>query len=205
MMARTKKNKNETPETNDGATTPAGGADNGAIGFIENIVDDENSKTFAELQEQNDAQQATENIINPPPVERNEEFDVDKILKEYGADVAPEKKTRRPRKPKDAAPETARVQMIIPGKLFVTVCDNTATSIVGALDSWLSKTPLDMELLKLRPEQVDQLAPLAEEAIKAMKLENDPITVYFSSLAAIYISNYMTLRAMFNKMQKEKR
>lgn len=156
-------------------------------------------KSFAEHAEESE----TSKEETPPLDQANASFDLDKIMAEFGESVPVDKqrRTRKPRKPKE--PEVARVQMIIPGRLFVTVCDNAMVSAVGAVDAWLSKNPINTDLLKLSEQQITDLSPLAEEAIKAMKLENDPVTVYFGSLAAIYISNYLALKSFILKQQKD--
>lgn len=165
--------------------------------FEEHVAEIENKK------EENEINSGEYKFDAPEKKVEEKEFDLESIMKEYGAPV-PDEKKKRGRKPRASKePEPARVQMIIPGRLFVTVCDNAAISAIGALDSWISKKPINTDLLKLTDQQIADLSPLAEEAIKAMKLENDPISVYFGSLAAIYISNYLQLRAMMNKMNKE--
>lgn len=169
-------------------------------------------KSFAEHTEESESAKEENQWMNAPTGKtvmtsadgtNSEKFDLDKIMSEFGESVPADKqrRTRKPRKPKE--PEVARVQMIIPGRLFVTVCDNAMVSAVGAVDAWLSKNPINTDLLKLSDQQITDLSPLAEEAIKAMKLENDPVTVYFGSLAAIYISNYLALKSFMLKQQKD--
>lgn len=156
-------------------------------------------KSFAEIQEQKESPEVQEN----DGVKSDAPLDVDALLKEFSEPVLDEKRKKRGRKPKEAEP--VKTQFIIPGKLFVTVCDNTLVGTVGLLDSLISDKPIDTNLIRLQPDQIDQLAPLAEEAIKAMKLENDPISVYFGSLAAIYISNYLTLKTYIMKQEYAKK
>jgi len=186
--------RNTSTENTSAESTSGSINDDGNVGEYQFEV----PKTFGEVQEER-------KIESEQPAQKVEEkeFDLKSIMSEFGAEVPEEKRKRKPRKPKEAAPEAARVQLIIPGRLFVTVCDNALVGGIGALDAWISKKPIDTDLLKLSEQQINDLAPLAEEAVKAMKLENDPITVYFGSLAAIYISNYLQLRAHMNKMEKE--
>lgn len=136
-------------------------------------------------------------IENKHPAEKVES-EIDKALNEYKSapaeeSMSPKKRTRKQRKPKE--PEQEQHAFVIPGDLFVTVCDNVMTGGIGLIDSLIApKDPVDTNHLRLTEKQTAQLGPIAEAALKEMKLSDKPIEVFFGSLGAIYLSNYFTLR-----------
>lgn len=97
------------------------------------------------------------------------------------------------RKKKGDEPERAPV--LIPGKLFVSVCDNIVVGAIGIVDGYLyPKLRLDTRYLKLTDQQRDELAPLAEEALRMMPFIDDPRIAFFGSLIASHVLNYVNLR-----------
>lgn len=92
---------------------------------------------------------------------------------------------------------------VIPGSLFVTVNDMVFSSAFGFIDSLASKRPIDPAILRLSEQQIKDLTPIADAAIKQMKLSSDPVTVFYGSLAAIYLTNYLTIKQI-QKIQNAK-
>lgn len=137
---------------------------------------------------------------------KNDLLDVENLLSNFSkkqpTDTAPPaqenesadgKRKYSPRKKKGDEPERAPV--LIPGKLFVSVCDNIVVGAIGIIDGYMyPKLRLDTRFLKLTDEQRNELAPLAEEALRMMPFIDDPRIAFFGSLIASHALNYVNLR-----------
>ena len=108
------------------------------------------------------------------------------------------KKERRSRKSKD---ETPPPTIIIPGRLFNSLVNQVGVGAFGIIDTLTNKNPIPTKLLGLNKEQLDDpdLVRMAEECVKAMKLQDDPITVYFGTIGLMFLTNYGMMRAEYSK------
>ena len=116
-----------------------------------------------------------------------------------------EKRTRKPRKSKE--PEPQKPILKVPGRLFLTVHSRVFTGAVGLIESF-RKNPMPdayIQALGLSEDDLNNqdLILAAEEAIKAMKIEQNPIAVFYGSLGAIFLNNYMMLVAFMKQQRNE--
>jgi hypothetical protein len=125
-----------------------------------------------------------------------EAIDVEAILQEY----APQPKRKRKKK-EDAPPP---VEPIISGELFIEMIDAGAVSIIGIADNYLSKNPIDAQLVSLRQEQKDKLKLLADRAVIELqkKIEVNPLTAFGVAIGSMYLMNYVMIRALMNANKK---
>lgn len=137
-----------------------------------------------------------------PPEEQSaekpeaEHVDVEAILQEY----AP--KQKRGRKKKEDTPPP--VEPIISGELFIEMIDAGAVSVIGIVDSYLSKNPIDAQLLSLRQEQKDKLKLLADRAVIELqkKIEVNPLAAFGVAIGSMYLMNYVMIRSLMNANKK---
>ncbi len=133
-------------------------------------------------------------------IEKSYETDlreIDKIIQSEKSD----KEEKRGRKSKE---EKARAAFIIPGSLFVRVHNYVGAGAIGLLDSYISKdNPVPRELVSMDEKMIQELAPLAELAMKQMKIEENPIAAFYVSFAAIMASNYMSVKTLIKQATKE--
>jgi hypothetical protein len=111
-----------------------------------------------------------------------------------GEDLTPTGRKRRTRKEKE--PDKSAV--VIPPELFVFICDNATANGFVLIDKFITKKgkpTVTADMLSLRKEQAEQLYPVAEKAIVAMKLSDDPIRAFFGSLLAIQFTNYVMIKS----------
>lgn len=125
-----------------------------------------------------------------------EEVNIDEILSQFS-----DKKEKRARK-KKVEPEQPPM---IPGALLVEVTDSVGVSIASLLDGFLSKKPIDAQLLALRPDQKEKLVPLADACVIELQkmIQLNPIGAFFGTFAVMQLSNYLLLRMMLSRMEKQ--
>lgn len=85
-------------------------------------------------------------------------------------------------------------ELIIPGELLVMITDRLTSAGICAVDGMINKQPIDAALLAMDDEQIKKLTPLANKAIEAMKIIDNPIAAFFVSMIAFQIANYIALR-----------
>jgi hypothetical protein len=125
-----------------------------------------------------------------------EEVSVDEIMQQFS-----DNKQKRGRKKKETQPPPP----MIPGALLVEVTDSVGVSIASLLDGFLSKKPIDAQLLSLREEQKEKLIPLADACVVELQkmIQLNPIGAFFGTFATMQLSNYLLLRMMFSRADKE--
>lgn len=129
----------------------------------------------------------------------NDQFEND--LAEIDKIIAEEKTEKRGRKTKE---EKQKAALIIPGSLFVRVHNYVGTSAISLLDSYITKqNPVPSELLSMDEKLIMELAPLAELAMKQMKIEENPIAAFYVSFGSIMVSNYMSVKTLIKQAMKE--
>ncbi len=163
--------------------------------FVETITETEPSnQSIDNRNAENDAESTfAESQAKTESPATTDEIDVDALLNEY----VPKKK--RGRKPK----EEEKSPLLIPGELLIHVTDNIAVGLIGYADTLFTKNPIDVQLLALREEQKQKLVPAANEAIRAMNLQGNPIAVFFAMMGSMYISNYMIIRTLMKQSEKQ--
>lgn len=123
--------------------------------------------------------------------------DIDAIIKGQKEN----KEEKRGRKSKD---EKARQAILIPGTLFVRVHNYVASGAIGLLESYISKdNPVPRELVSMDEKMIQELAPLAELAMKEMKIEENPIAAFYISFGSIMVSNYMSVKSLIKQAVKQ--
>lgn len=137
-------------------------------------------------------------IEEKKPEPKNLEDSINSALGSYNTvpDETKLSKVKKTRKRRTSVPEEPqKLSFEIPGSLFTNVCDSVLTGGIGVIDSLVAPdNPVDVNKIKLTEKQIEQLSPVAEAAVREMKLSDKPIEVFFGSLAAIYMSNYFALR-----------
>lgn len=94
-------------------------------------------------------------------------------------------------------------QILIPGKLVVSVTDKLVSRLIVTLDSLVTKSePLNPKLLEIGAENIDELVPLADEMVKSWKLSTNPTLVFFGSFLLIQITNYSMIKALMSNEKK---
>lgn len=125
-----------------------------------------------------------------------------KQMEEFSSDAPtvdkPETEPRGRKKREDKS------KVVIPGRLFLGVCDRLSASGIGMLDAMLSNDPIDPRILMLDQQGKDDLLPLAQEALKELKLEENPVQAFFLSLFIGQLTMYGTIKAMEARDKKIK-
>lgn len=135
---------------------------------------------------------------------------IDEILGSFAGEAEPKteptvspsaedfKPRTRGRKPKET--ELPKPVLKVPGKLFLKVHSKVAIAAVGMLDKYIDKNnPIPQEYLAnvgLSDDELNDpdMIAMAEMAIKEMKLEDNPITVFYVSFGSMILTNFMTLK-----------
>lgn len=84
---------------------------------------------------------------------------------------------------------------IVSGALFLLLIDFIIPNIICLLNNKVSKKKINPSLLKLLDEQKKELEPIADEVAKLINLKGNPMTILIASLAAIYLGNFMLIKA----------
>lgn len=173
-----------------------------------------NNETENVEMEVNSETENTQKIDNPEYVRNDEQFektfeesqnesepvaiDVDAILSEY----APKKRGRKSKTEKQIEPESP---LLIPGELLIDATDNIMVGAISWIDTMLAKQPIDAQLLALRQDQKTQLIPAANGAAKEISkyINANPILVFGAMLGAMYVSNYLIIRALMRQTQND--
>jgi hypothetical protein len=114
-------------------------------------------------------------------------------------------RTRKPRTKKGEPAE--QVKMVIPAKLFLKVHNRVLIGAVQFADKF-SKNPIPYEYLQhagLSEEDLkdEDLLLAAQECIKAMKIESNPIAAFYLSFGMMAATNYMGLKAYLKQKQHD--
>ena len=151
-------------------------------------------------------------VIDPPAGNESESEEQNETVeeKDYSQDLADIDKliaentteSKRGRKSKE---EKARAQIKIPGRLFTMVNDKVLTSGIAALDAWMTKdgNSIPAHWLALTKDQLDEMAPVGDLAVKALNLEEEPVTAFYVMLGGMYLSNFLQLKAMISQAKKQ--
>lgn len=129
------------------------------------------------------------------------ENDIDKLLSGYTQKVTvedepqqEETKKRRGRPKKNEEPEI-KDSSLISGALFLLLIDLAIPTLLSFANNKLGGKQIKARQLKLSKEQREELAPIADEAIKELMIKASPITVFFVSLIGIYGLNFLMLKS----------
>lgn len=127
---------------------------------------------------------------------------IEEILAQYSEPV---EKKKRGRKSKAKIVEESE-PLTIPGELIIHVSDNIAVGCIGFVDNMFSKNPIDPQLLALNDTQKLQLLPAANGVSKELSkhIKANPITSFFAMLGSMYFANYLIIRSLMQKAEKEK-
>jgi hypothetical protein len=135
----------------------------------------------------------------------SETFDksVETDLQEIDAIISQSKKPeeKRGRKSKE---EKARVNIKIPGTLFVRMHNMVGANALGLIDTYIAKgDAIPTELLSMDEKMIQELAPVAELAMQEMKIEENPIAGFYIMFAAAMISQYSSLKVLIKQAKRE--
>lgn len=138
-------------------------------------------------------------IEEKPKEKTREEINAENVLKNLDAyseapkDLHPVKERKKyTRKNKE---ENKSVGLPISGKFFITVTDRVYTNLILALDRVVTKTSdIKTTDISMSVEERDDLIPLADECLKKMMIEGDPITQFFAGMAALTITKYFMVK-----------
>lgn len=129
--------------------------------------------------------------------------DLDNIIKtnQQKNAVSEQKEEKRGRK---SNAEKARIAITVPGSLFVRVHTWAGASALSMLDSYISKKNyVPSDLLGLDEQTIQELATVAELAMKEMKVEENPVAAFYIMWGTSMLSQYMNMKAMIRTLAKE--
>lgn len=183
-MARKKKNNDETENMEVNTETASTETQtNYGHAFVTPEPSDDESLDASEVEKE-------EPIVTPEPV------DVTAILNEYAPKNEGGKRGRKKKEPEETP--------ILSGDTVVALLDAGATSIVSVAETYLSKNPIDAQLIALSESQKASLIPIADKAMIEIqkKVDVSPVTAFIAAAVIMYGANYATVRAMTNMMNK---
>lgn len=171
-----------------------------------------NSETKGTFEENQNESNSNVTGFEPSSENNNSETEkkIDDILSSFNSEAEPKteptvspsaedfKPRTRGRKPKEIDPPKPVLK--VPGKLFLKVHSKVAIAAVGILDKYIDKNnPIPQEYLAnvgLSDDELNDpdMIAIAEMAIKEMKLEDNPITVFYVSFGSMILTNFMTLK-----------
>ena len=131
----------------------------------------------------------------------NPNKEIDEILKGYKKKITieneePEEPKKKRGRPKKTEPEPEIQQSsLISGALFLLLIDLAIPTILSFVNNKVSEKPIKAKQLKLTKDQREELAPIADEAVKQLMLQAQPLTVFIISLLGIYGLNFMMLKS----------
>lgn len=124
--------------------------------------------------------------------------EIDTIIENAGKDKGVEKRGRKSKE------EKAKIALTIPGSLFVRMHVMVVANGLSALDVLIAKkNAIPAEMLSMEEKVIMELAPVAELAMKQMKLEENPIAAFYIMFGAGMLSNYMSIKALIKQAKKE--
>lgn len=135
----------------------------------------------------------------------NPENEINDLLKGYTKKMdveteveqeAPRKKRGRPRKEKE--PDTIEDSNLISGALFLLLIDLAIPALLSMANNMMVKDKrkkIKAKTLKMTKEQREELAPIADEAVKQLMLQASPLAVFLVSIIGIYGLNFMMLKS----------
>lgn len=105
-------------------------------------------------------------------------------------DSQPKKRRRRTKKKMIVSGE------ILTGALFLTIIDMLLPMLIAIVNNYASKNKIKHEDLQLTREQQKQLEPIADEVMKEIEMNANPVAIMIIAMAGIYGMNFMA--AKFN-------
>lgn len=102
----------------------------------------------------------------------------------------PPKKRRGRRKKEPEIEESS----LISGALFLLLIDMAIPALLVFVNNQLSQEKMKTKQLKLTKEQREEIAPIADEAVKQLMLKASPLVVLIVSLVGIYGLNFLMLK-----------
>lgn len=135
---------------------------------------------------------------------------ISNIMNEFSTEATPpaeQPEQLRTRKPRAKKGEPEQTKLKIPAKLFIKVHNKALVGVVQFADRF-SKKPIPMEYIDHVGLSKDDMNDedfilAAEECIKAMKIESNPIAAFYISFGMMAVTNYMTLKAFLREKGKE--
>lgn len=100
-------------------------------------------------------------------------------------------------------PGSEQSTLIIPGETIIYMTDIVFIGAIGWFDAKFSKEPMNTDLLKTDADETKRLTPLALAFAKHVNLATDPVSAYLGSMAALYFSKYMQIKAMMDRNTKQ--
>jgi hypothetical protein len=123
-------------------------------------------------------------------------------------DDAPfEKRTRKKRETKKKEAEPGKIAFKIPGRVFLSAHNRLLVGAISLVDGF-RKNPMPEEYIAaigLTEEDFNDpdLIFMAEECAKAMKLDQNPIAVFYGTIGMTFINNYMMLVSLMKRQAKK--
>ncbi len=83
---------------------------------------------------------------------------------------------------------------LIDGALFIMLVDMLLPLLITVANNQLSKDKIDIEDLQLTDKQKKDLSPIADEVVKKISLEANPIWLMVIAMGGIYGINFMVAK-----------
>lgn len=109
-------------------------------------------------------------------------------------------------KHKAPSPEKMELQgsSLIDGALFIMLIDMLFPLIITALNNKFTDSKIKLEDLQLNDKQKKDLTPVADEVIKKLSLQANPIWLLVIAMSGIYGINYMAAKSAADVTPKKK-
>jgi len=113
---------------------------------------------------------------------------------------------RPSQKHKAPPPEKMELQgsSLIDGALFIMLIDMLFPLIITALNNKFTDSKIKLEDLQLNDKQKKDLTPVADEVIKKLSLQANPIWLLVIAMSGIYGINYMAAKSAADVTPKKK-
>lgn len=106
--------------------------------------------------------------------------------------------------PNTPANTTGTVQStLITGALFLVIVDVCIPFAVASVNNWLSKDKIDSTKLQLTEKQRKDLEPLANEVVKYLNLNANPVVLFLIGYGGIVTMNFMLQKSLSKSKAKE--
>lgn len=107
--------------------------------------------------------------------------------------------------PNTPANTTGTVQSsLITGALFLIIVDVCIPFGVASINNWLSKDKIDSSKLQLTEKQRKDLEPLANEVVKYLNLNANPVVLFLIGYGGIVAMNFMLQKSLAKTNHKPK-
>ena len=108
-------------------------------------------------------------------------------------------------KHKASSPEKMELQgsSLIDGALFIMLIDMLFPLIITALNNKFTNSKIKLEDLQLNDKQKKDLTPVADEVIKKLSLQANPVWLLVIAMSGIYGINYMAAKSAADDKPKK--